>query len=210
MTLGDKIRAAREAAGLTQEELGKKCGTTKQTIYKYEIGKITNIPLDRLEKIADIVGVTTTSLLGWQPEERPSTTLPSNILPMPEMRKIPLLGTIACGAPVLADEHIEGQVDIPVNIHADFSLTCKGDSMINARIFDGDIVYIRQQDTVENGEIAAVLIETEATLKRVRLFDDHISLEPENPMYKPIVFWNEEMNEVRILGKAVAFTSPVR
>lgn len=210
MTLGDKIRAAREAAGLTQEELGKKCGTTKQTIYKYEIGKITNIPLDRLEKIADIVGVTTTSLLGWQPEERPSTTLPSNILPMPEMRKIPLLGTIACGAPVLADEHIEGQVDIPVNIHADFALTCKGDSMINARIFDGDIVYIRQQDTVENGEIAAVLIETEATLKRVRLFDDHISLEPENPMYKPIVFWNEEMNEVRILGKAVAFTSPVR
>lgn len=210
MTLGDKIRAAREAAGLTQEELGKKCGTTKQTIYKYEIGKITNIPLDRLEKIADIVGVTTTSLLGWQPEERPSTTLPSNILPMPEMRKIPLLGTIACGAPVLADEHIEGQVDIPVNIHADFALTCKGDSMINARIFDGDIVYIRQQDTVENGEIAAVLIETEATLKRVRLFDDHISLEPENPMYKPIVFWNEEMNEVRILGKAVAFTSSVR
>lgn len=210
MTLGDKIRAAREAADLTQEELGKKCGTTKQTIYKYEIGKITNIPLDRLEKIADIVGVTTTSLLGWQPEERPSTPLPSNILPMPEMRKIPLLGTIACGAPVLADEHIEGQVDIPVNIHADFALTCKGDSMINARIFDGDIVYIRQQDTVENGEIAAVLIETEATLKRVRLFDDHISLEPENPMYKPIVFWNEEMNEVRILGKAVAFTSTVR
>ena len=129
---------------------------------------------------------------------------------MPEMRKIPLLGTIACGAPVLADEHIEGQVDIPANIHADFALTCKGDSMINARIFDGDIVYIRQQDTVENGEIAAVLIETEATLKRVRLFDDHISLEPENPMYKPIVFWNEEMYEVRILGKAVAFTSSVR
>lgn len=210
MTLGDKIRAAREAAGLTQEELGKKCGTTKQTIYKYEIGKITNIPLDRLEKIADIVGVTTTSLLGWQSEKHPFTPLPSNILPMPEMRKIPLLGTIACGAPVLAEEHIEGQVDIPVNIHADFALTCKGDSMINARIFDGDIVYIRQQDTVENGEIAAVLIETEATLKRVRLFDDHISLEPENPMYKPIVFWNEEMNEVRILGKAVAFTSSVR
>ena len=210
MTLGDKIRAAREAAGLTQEELGKKCGTTKQTIYKYEIGKITNIPLDRLEKIADIVGVTTTSLLGWQPEERPSTPLPSNILPMPEMRKIPLLGTIACGAPVLAEEHIEGQVDIPVHIHADFALTCKGDSMINARIFDGDIVYIRQQDTVENGEIAAVLIETEATLKRFKRLPDRIILEPENPLYDPLVYRKEEMNEVRILGKAVAFTSSVR
>ena len=82
--------------------------------------------------------------------------------------------------------------------------------MINARIFDGDIVYIRQQDTVESGEIAAVLIDSEATLKRVRLFDDHISLEPENPQYRPIVLWGEEMNTVRILGKAVAFTSTVR
>ncbi len=210
MTLGDKIRAAREAAGLTQEELGKKCGTTKQTIYKYEIGKITNIPLDRLEKIADIVGVTTTSLLGWEPEDRPSIPTASNILPMPEMRKIPLLGTIACGAPVLAEEHIEGQVDILVHIHADFALTCKGDSMINARIFDGDIVYIRQQDTVENGEIAAVLIETEATLKRFKRLPDRIILEPENPLYDPLVYRKEEMNEVRILGKAVAFTSSVR
>lgn len=205
MTLGDKIRNARESAGLTQEELGKMCGTTKQTIYKYEIGKITNIPIDRLEKIAGIVGVSTASLLGW---ER-SGSLPSNIIPMPEMRKIPLLGTIACGAPVFADEHMDGEVDIPSNIHADFALTCKGDSMINARIFDGDIVYIRKQDTVENGEIAAVLIDSEATLKRVKLYDDHIVLEPENPMYKPFVYWNEDMNDVRILGKAVAFTSKV-
>ncbi|MCI7807984.1 helix-turn-helix domain-containing protein [bacterium] len=205
MTLGDKIRNARESAGLTQEELGKMCGTTKQTIYKYEIGKITNIPIDRLEKIAGIVGVSTASLLGWEQ----SGSLPSNIIPMPEMRKIPLLGTIACGAPVFADEHMDGEVDIPSNIHANFALTCKGDSMINARIFDGDIVYIRKQDTVENGEIAAVLIDSEATLKRVKLYDDHIVLEPENPMYKPFVYWNEDMNDVRILGKAVAFTSKV-
>jgi repressor LexA len=82
--------------------------------------------------------------------------------------------------------------------------------MINARIFDGDIVYIRQQETVENGEIAAVLIDNEATLKRVCLFGDHISLEPENPQYRPIVLWGDEMNTVRILGKAVAFTSLVR
>lgn len=87
---------------------------------------------------------------------------------------------------------------------------CKGDSMINARIFDGDIVYIRQQPTVDNGEIAAVLIDDEATLKRVRLFDDHIVLEPENPLYRPFVYWGEEMNTVRILGKAVAFLSTVR
>ncbi len=191
-------------------ELADKTGISKSALQRYATGQTEKIPIDRLEKIAAAIGSSAAYLMGWEPEDRPTIPTASNILPMPEMRKIPLLGTIACGAPVLAEEHIEGQVDIPVNIHADFALTCKGDSMINARIFDGDIVYIRQQDTVENGEIAAVLIETEATLKRVRLFDDHISLEPENPMYKPIVFWNEEMNEVRILGKAVAFTSSVR
>lgn len=206
MTLGDKIRIARENAGLTQGELGKRCGTTKQTIYKYEIGKITNIPIDRLEKIADIVGVSTASLLGWEQAD----SLPDNILPMPEMRRIPLLGTIACGEPVFADEHMDGEVDIPKNINADFALRCKGDSMINARIFDGDIVYIRKQDTVENGEIAAVLIDSEATLKRVRILPDRIILQPENPMYDPFVYRNEEMNDVHILGKAVAFTSSVR
>ena len=141
---------------------------------------------------------------------RKSPVLPSNIIPMPEMRKIPLIGSIACGAPILAEEHIEEYIDIPRHVHADFALSCKGDSMINARIFDGDVVYIRQQDTVDNGEIAAVLIDGEATLKRVKLHSDRIILEPENPMYDPLVYRNEEMNSVRILGKAVAFTSAVR
>lgn len=191
-------------------ELAEKTGIPKSALQRYATGQTEKIPIDRLEKIATAIGTSAAYLMGWEPEERPAIPAASNILPMPEMRKIPLLGTIACGAPVLADEHIEGQVDIPVNIHADFALTCKGDSMINARIYDGDIVYIRQQDTVENGEIAAVLIETEATLKRFKRLPDRIILEPENPMYKPLVFWNEEMNALRILGKAVAFTSSVR
>ena len=150
--------------------------------------------------------------MGW--EEEPSAaadvmTLP-NVEQIPKMRRVPLLGTIACGEPLLAVENIEGKVDVPEHIRADFALRCKGDSMINARIFDGDIVYIRQQPAVENGQIAAVLIGDEATLKRVRLFDDHISLEPENPMYRPIVYWNGDMASIRILGLAVAFTSAVR
>lgn len=136
--------------------------------------------------------------------------IPDNIIPMPQMVKKPLIGSIACGAPILAEQHIEDYVDVPSHIKADFVLRCKGDSMINARIFDGDFVYIRQQDTAENGEIAAVLIDSEATLKRVKLYKDHIVLEPENPMYKPMAYWNEEMNTVRILGKAVAFTSALR
>lgn len=134
----------------------------------------------------------------------------SNVTFLPSMRKIPLLGTIACGEPILAEENLEGEALIPDDIDADFALRCKGDSMIGARILDGDIVYIRQQPTVENGEIAAVLIDNEATLKRVRLYPDHISLEAENPNYRPMVYWDEDMNKVRILGKAVAFVSKVR
>ncbi len=137
-------------------------------------------------------------------------SLPANIIPMPEMRKIPLLGNIACGAPILADDHIEEYIDIPRHVKADFALTCKGDSMINARIFNGDVVYIRQQEAVDNGEIAAVLIDNEATLKRIRLLEDRIVLEPANPLYDPLVYRGEEMNSIRILGKAVAFTSAVR
>lgn len=187
-------------------ELSEKTGIPKSALQRYATGQTEKIPIDRLQIIASAIGTTTSYLMGWEQSE----SLPANIIPMPEMRKIPLLGTIACGAPVFADEHMDGEVDIPSNIHADFALRCKGDSMINARIFDGDIVYIRKQDTVENGEIAAVLIDNEATLKRVKLYDDHIVLEPENPMYKPFVYWNEDMNDVKILGKAVAFTSAVR
>ena len=133
-----------------------------------------------------------------------------NVIQMPVMRKIPLVGSIACGTPILAEENLDGTVEAPDHVRADFALRCKGDSMINARIFDGDIVYIRQQESVEHGEIAAVLIGDEATLKRVYIYDDCISLEAENPQYKPMVYRGEEMNNIRILGKAVAFTSVIR
>lgn len=161
-----------------------------------------------IERIKSFYFLTTADL--FPKNEIPDLCLPSNIIPVPKTSRIPLVGTIACGTPILAQENIEGDVDLPEHIHADFALRCKGDSMINARIYDGDLVYIRQQETVENGEIAAVLIGDEATLKRVRIFPDHISLEPENPQYRPLVYWENEMNAVRILGKAVAFTSLVR
>ena len=205
MTVGEKIKALRKSIGLTQTELGQRVGVQKNAVSKWECGRVEDIPTSTIKQLANLFNVPASYLI-----DSDSVSLPSNIIPMPEMRKIPLLGTIACGAPVLADAHINGEVDIPANIHADFALTCKGDSMINARIYDGDIVYIRQQDTVENGEIAAVLIENEATLKRVKLLPDRIILEPENPLYDPLVYRGEEMNELRILGKAVAFTSSVR
>lgn len=210
MSLGQNIRIYREKLGMTQEDLAKKLGyKDRSTIAKIE-SDVNDITQSKIVAIAEALDTTPATLMGW--DQQPAmTNYPPNIIPLPAMKKVPLVGTIACGAPILADEHIEDYVDIPKHIHADFALTCKGDSMINARIFDGDIVYIRQQDMVENGEIAAVLNgDGEATLKRVHLFDDHISLEPENPMHRPQIYWNEEMNAVRIIGKAVAFTSTVR
>ena len=205
MTTGQRMKERRKAIGISAERLAEMLGVSPATIYRYENGEIEKVPGDRLAPIAEALRTTPAYLMGWE-----ESALPANIIPMPEMKKIPLLGPIACGDPILARDNIEDIIEIPKHIHADFALTCKGDSMIVARIFDGDIVYIRKQNTVESGEIAAVLIDDEATLKRVHIYPDHIVLEPENPMYKPLSFWGEDMNTVRILGKAIAFTSAVR
>lgn len=203
-----RIRTRREELGLSQEELAARMGyKSKSSINKIEMG-VNDIPQSKVLAFAKALDTSTAYLMGC--EDAPPSPLPANIIPMPSMNRVPIIGDIACGTPILADENREGEVDIPSTIHADFALRCKGDSMINARIFDGDIVYIRCQESVEHGEIAAVLVDDAATLKRVYLYDDHISLEAENPQYRPIVYWGEDMNDVRILGKAVAFTSVVR
>lgn len=191
MQTAEIIRNLRLKQGLSQEELALSLGyTDRSSIAKIEAGKV-DLSQSKLEKLAQIFSVSVNQLLGKQDSDG----------------RIPVLGTIACGAPILAQEHIDGYVALPQDITADFALICKGDSMVGARIFDGDRVYIRQQDTVENGQIAAVLIDGEATLKRVRYFEDCIYLEPENPLYRPIVLRGEEMANARILGKAVAFTA---
>ena len=129
----------------------------------------------------------------------------ASVLDAPKM--LPLAGTVPCGAPVLAVENIEEMIPSPPKVNADFALTCKGESMINARIFPGDIVYIKRQPIVDNGEIAAVLIGEEATLKRVYIYKNRLTLMPENPLFDPINLVGEEMNQATILGKAVAVVS---
>lgn len=209
----DRLKELRKSSELTIRELAEYLGVAKSTINMYERGK-REPAFATLEAIADYFNVDMDYLLGKSDcKNRYLESLsasPNNIIPMPATRELPLLGNIACGEPILADENLDGTVSCPEHVAADFALRCKGDSMINARIFDGDIVYIRQQPSVDDGQIAAVLIGDEATLKRVRLYSDHISLEPENPRYRPIVLWGEEMATVRILGLAVAFTGPVQ
>ena len=204
MTTGERMKERRKALGLSAEYVAEKLGVSPATIYRYEKGDIEKMPGHILEPISKVLSTTPAFLMGWEDAQA------SNIIPMPAMKTVPLIGTIACGEPILAAENIEGEVDMPEHVKADFALRCKGDSMINARIYDGDIVYIRQQPSVEDGQIAAVLIGDEATLKRVHLYPDHVVLEPENPQYRPLSFWEQDMNTVRILGLAVAFTSNVR
>lgn len=209
--LGNRIKSRRIELNMTQGDIAEPIGVAISTIQRYEAGTIQKIKLPVVEAIARMLKVNADWLIGKTDDmQEPSYRFPDNVIPLPVMKKVPLVGTIACGQPILATEHIEGYVNIPENIKADFALRCKGDSMINARIFDGDIVYIRQQQDVENGQIAAVLIEDEATLKRVKKYEDHVVLEAENPMFKPIVLWADEMNSLRILGLAVAFTSAIR
>lgn len=203
MEKGERIRSRREALGMTQTELADALSTTKQNIYKYENGIISNIPSDKIEAMAEILKTTPAYLMGWEEE----TVLPPNIEPLGAMQKIPLVGQIACGTPILAEQNIEDYVDLPGHIRADFALTCKGESMIGAGIRTGDIVYIRKQEEVENGQIAAVMVgNDEATLKRVYAKDGVVQLVAENPSIAPAVFIGEETAQIHIVGLAVAYT----
>ena len=208
MEIKDILKNRRTELGLTQLDVANAVGVTEATVSRWESGDIANMKRSRIASLASVLKMSPSIIMGWNEEHE--AHMPSNIIPMPAMRKVPLVGSIACGTPILAEENLDGTVEAPDHVRADFALRCKGDSMINARIFDGDIVYIRQQESVEHGEIAAVLIGDEATLKRVYIYDDCISLEAENPQYKPMVYRGEEMNNIRILGKAVAFTSVIR
>ena len=192
---------------MTLEELAEAVGTSRQTIHRYENGIITNIPPEKVVSLAEALDTTPAYLMGWESE---SLTY-ENLTPI-TTKKLPILGEIACGEPIYASEDRESYISMGSDIDADFCLLAHGDSMIGARIYDGDMVFIKAQDAVDNGEIAAVVISDEATLKRVYFYPEEgkLILSPENPRYAPLVYVKEELNSIKILGKAVAFQSVVR
>ena len=161
-----------------------------------------------LQKIADYFGVSINYLLG---EDDGDLSRYDNITPITK-RRIPLIGDIACGQPILAEQDYDTFIDAGAAEDADFALRASGDSMINARIYDGDIVFIRSQPMVNNGDIAAIVIDDSATLKRVYFYPEKkkLVLSPENAKYEPMVYIGEELREIRILGKAIAFQSVIR
>lgn len=206
-TLYDRIKSRRIELGLTVEELAHKMGyKDKSSISKIENGK-ADIPQSKIAAFADALETTTAYLMGWEEKPQPAPRpIPKGFEPMPKMKKIPLVGSIACGTPILAQQNIDGHVDAPEDIRCDFALRCKGDSMIGAGIHDGDAVYIHIQPEVENGEIAAVRIGEEATLKRVYYQNGTLTLMPANAAYAPMVYTGPELNDVQIEGKAVGWT----
>lgn len=214
MQLNERIKQIRIRHGYSMSEFAKLIGCSKSAIGMYETGQ-RKPKYEILESIADTFNVDMNYLLGKSNTERlENFTLSSqfsNLFPI-EKKKIPLLGDIACGKPIYADEDRESYVIAGTNVNADFCLRAKGDSMIGARILDGDIVFIQKADIVNNGEIAAVIIEDEATLKRVYYYPESqkLVLNAENPKYEPLVYVDSELEQIHILGKAVAFQSDVR
>lgn len=194
MTIYDNFSRILKSKGISAYRVSKATGISGATLTSWKNGSYTP-KLDKLSLIADFLQVDIEELLGKQKIER-----------------LPILGSVACGSPVFAEENIEGYASPCYGVRADFCLFAKGDSMVGARIYEGDLVFVKKQSRVENGEIAVILVEDSATLKRVYLYPNEkkLILSPENPKYKPMVFVGDEINEIQILGKAVAFQSEAR
>lgn len=196
--------------GMKQIELATLSGISKYSISHYLKGDWEG-KQDAVYELARVLDVSEAWLMGYDvPPERKTVAkgapaIPPGFIPLPKMKKVPLIGAIACGDPITALQNREGEVDAPEDMRCDFALKCHGDSMIGAGIYDGDTVFIRIQPEVENGEIAAVRIGEEATLKRVYLHTDYIELRPENSAFESIIRRKEDMNDVQIEGKAIGW-----
>ena len=199
--LSTRLRLRREELGLSQEELAQRMGyRSKSSITKLEKG-INDIPQSKVEELAAALQTTPAYLLGLDTPCPP----PPGFEPLPAMTRVPLVGSIACGSPFTAEQNIESYIGVPAAWHADFALTCHGDSMAPT-ICDGDIVCIRCQPEVEQGEIAAVRIGDEATLKHFHRQGDAVMLIADNAaVCPPMVYTGPQLEDIRIEGKAVGF-----
>ena len=203
------IKRLRVERGITQEQLASMLKISRSTVGMYETWS-REPDFETLEAIADIFNVDVDYLMGRSLVERkhpvtPSSVIPSGFIPVPDMASVPLIGSIACGTPILAEENIKQYIGIPAAWRADFALECHGDSMA-PKICDGDIVCIRKQSEVETGQIAAVRIGEEATLKHFYRQGDVVQLIAENSaVCPPMVYSGRQLEEIQIEGLAVGF-----
>lgn len=196
MSLGTNIREQRLRQKLTLAMLADRVGLSRQTLSRYENGIIANIPHENIERLAQALDTTPSELMGWKAEV--SAYAPS--------RRIPILGRISAGLPLYAEEQIEGSVFTDLTGSTEyFALRVKGDSMDAAHIFDGNILIVRKQECVENGEIAVVMIDdNDATVKRFYRHGNTITLMPQstNPCHLPQIY-DAATTRVRVIGKVI-------
>lgn len=193
--IGDRIKQRRRELSMSQDELALLVNyDSRATISKIESGNI-DLNVSKVSDFASALKTSVSYLMGWETAKKT------------ESMPVPLIGQVAAGTPILAEENIEEYFYIDSSIRADFCLKVKGDSMIDAHIFNDDIAFFRQQPTLENGEIGAVIINNEATLKRFYKDDGNIILQPENKDYKPIIITD---GDVYIAGKLVAVLSELK
>lgn len=204
--MGNYLSERRKEIGLTQREVAEAVGVAEATVSRWESGEIANMRRDKIAALAKVLHCSPDFVMTG--ESAPAPTIPPGFEPLPKMVKRPLVGSIACGEPITAEENIEDYVDVPEDVHCDFCLRCKGDSMIEAGIHDGDVVYIHITPQVENGQIAAVRIDGEATLKRVFWNEQTQTLQllAENRNFAPLVYTGPILDTVQIEGKAVGYT----
>lgn len=197
----NRIKELRKQKNIKQTQLADILNVSQGTLSSWETGRY-DIGNDDLRKLAAFFGVTTDYLLG---RDIDITKLPGYLGPVTENKKVPIIGSVKCGPNGLAFEYLEGYVLVDDSFTGDIiAFHCKGDSMKDMGINDGDIAIVRKQDDVENGEVAVVIVNgDEGTLKRVRKFDGGIILLPANSNYKERVFTGEDLNLVKIVGKVL-------
>ena len=217
MTIGEIIKHYRTANDLSMDHFGKLASLSKAYISILERGSNPRnnkpvIPsIDTLRAIAQAMNMDLNELINLLDDNQKiklsENEIPEGFSPPPEMVLKPLVGKIACGTPILAEQNIEDYINVPKDVKCDFLLTCDGDSMIDAGIRSGDVVYlIKQPDIDYNGQIAAVRVDGEATLKKVFKYQDKVVLQPANANYEPLVYIKEEINDLVIEGIATGFT----
>lgn len=204
-TFAERFSEALKLRDISAADLSRMLNINEGTLSQYKKG-LYEPKQRRTEAIAKALNVSVAWLVGGDVPfgKYEMSPLPSNLIPLKKIKRVPILGKIACGEPILAEQNYDGSVMLPEDVNADFVLKCQGDSMIDANIQDGDIVFIKSSPTVENGEIAAVVIGDEATLKKVYYQGNTLTLLPANSAYDPFVFTKEQINDIHICGKAVA------
>lgn len=191
--VGRRIAELRRERGLNQEQLAELALLSRVTVARYESGRIEP-GANALSRIADVLDVSVDELLCRTEKLPPFISIMKS--------GVPIVGEIACGTPITAQQNVTGYADLPESVNADFALKCKGKSM-SPTFEEGDLVLIRQTPDIENGQIAAVGIDGEAMLKRVYKSETGVTCVSDNPAFAPVFFPAGE--GLTVYGMAVGY-----